>query len=266
MVSKPFVIEHDLISFLIGGGNHPGATCLQVVIDGQVVASATGDNTETLKPRTLDVSEWKGENARLAIVDSHSGGWGHVLVDNIVFTNNPSYFIDLRVNSLPDFGTMTLSAIGNDSISAMAGEADVSTPDLMKLSDGSEARIAVGADRLLTGAVAGKMSLKPGEKKHITFLITWHFPNINRSFGHQRYYATRFDDASAVADHVTENLQELSQATRTWRSTWYDSTLPYWFLSRTFLNTSSLATSTSYLKVRIGRRYQGFGRKGSHWR
>ena len=60
-----------------------------------------------------------------------------------------------------------------------------------------------------------------------------------------RYYAKRFENAAAVSDCVIRNFDELAGATRLWRDTWYDSTLPYWFLDRTFLNASILASSTS---------------------
>jgi non-lysosomal glucosylceramidase len=101
----------------------------------------------------------------------------------------------------------------------------------------------------ITGALARKLSLEPGQQATTTFVVAWHFPNIlhlGLKDIEGRQYGKRFASALAVAEHVAANFAELVRQTRLWRDTWYDSTLPYWFLDRTFANTSTLATSTAY--------------------
>ena len=85
--SKPFRIERRYISFLIGGGARAGQTCMDLLVEGKVVRSATGKDLERLERVSWDVGRHAGREARLRIVDHASGGWGHVNVDDIVFTD-----------------------------------------------------------------------------------------------------------------------------------------------------------------------------------
>ena len=48
------------------------------------VRSATGDNSEELAPASWDVTEFSGKSAAIQIVDTATGGFGHILVDQIV--------------------------------------------------------------------------------------------------------------------------------------------------------------------------------------
>jgi len=87
--SKPFTIERRYINFLIGGG-HAGQTCMNLLVDGKVVRTATGKDLERLEPACWDVAPLLGKQAQLQIVDDASGGWGHINVDEILFSDEPN--------------------------------------------------------------------------------------------------------------------------------------------------------------------------------
>jgi fructan beta-fructosidase len=88
-ISSPtFTIEHSAINFLISGGAHANVTAIQLLIDGEVVRSASGDNTMQMKWVGWDVSEFAGRAAQIQIVDDYTAGdAGFLNVDHIVFSN-----------------------------------------------------------------------------------------------------------------------------------------------------------------------------------
>jgi fructan beta-fructosidase len=106
MTSAPFTIAHTHINFLIGGGNHPGRAEIRLLVEGEPVASATGRNEERLRWTSWEVGQYLGRSARLEIVDSVQGGWGHINIDHVYFANQA--VIDDRPEALwadwgPDF-------------------------------------------------------------------------------------------------------------------------------------------------------------------
>ncbi|KAI1154132.1 exoinulinase [Nemania diffusa] len=86
LTSPPFTINDTRINFLIGGGNAPGVQCLNLRVQGQVVRTQTGADAETLVPKSWDVTDLMGQTAVIEIVDQSTGGWGHILVDEISFS------------------------------------------------------------------------------------------------------------------------------------------------------------------------------------
>lgn len=91
--SPPFRIDRKYLTFHIGGGGWQGATCLNLIVDGQTVRTATGPNiepggSERLAPAAWDVSEFAGREAKLIIIDNHQESWGHLNVDQIVLTDD----------------------------------------------------------------------------------------------------------------------------------------------------------------------------------
>lgn len=89
MTSTNFTINRDYIHFLIGGGNHPAQTCINLVIGGSTVITETGENSEHLEWARWDVSAYAGQTAHIEIIDTATGGWGHVLIDQVFQSDNP---------------------------------------------------------------------------------------------------------------------------------------------------------------------------------
>jgi fructan beta-fructosidase len=90
LTSPSFTIQRDYIAYGIGGGDYERVTCLNLLVDGAVVKSATGRTTDTLQQGSWDVTAWNGRTAQIQIVDSSAGDtWGHVIVDRLVQTDVP---------------------------------------------------------------------------------------------------------------------------------------------------------------------------------
>jgi non-lysosomal glucosylceramidase len=228
LTSVPFVIARNFVTFWIGGGSHKGTTCLNLCIDGKVQRTATGHDDNRMTKQTFDVREFKGKKAVLEIVDDQKGPWGNIGVGRITFSDRRS--APVSFTDLPDYGTMGLALLG--------------PPAEYFNGEGSKS-----ASEKFVGEIGRSMKLKPGQSATVTFVLSWCFPNLvlNGVKGsHGRHYATRFASAAAMATYVAKNMDRLYAQTKLWRDTWYDSTLPYWFLDRTFLNASILATSTAF--------------------
>jgi uncharacterized protein (DUF608 family) len=106
--------------------------------------------------------------------------------------------------------------------------------------------------------LSDSFSLNPGEEKEVTFILSWYFPHLNLQEESPKkevliieeiedlklHYYKRFKSADGVADYICNNFDELANGTRLWNKTWYDSTLPYWLLDRSFIALNCMASST----------------------
>ena len=227
LTSRKFKLERHFLRLWVGGGDHAGRTCVNLLVDGKVVRSVTGRRNNQMALQSLDVRDWEDKEGVLEIVDAQPGEWGNIGVGRITLSDQPAEAPSLE--GLSDHGSMGLALLGKP--------ADLCTDAL-----------TAALEAKLTGFIGRKFSLEPGVSATVDFVLTWYFPNLRKSGvpDNGRWYASQFASALEVAAYVTKNFTRLTEHTKLWLDTWYDSTLPYWFLDRTQLNTSILATSTCY--------------------
>ncbi|MEH6549153.1 MAG: GH116 family glycosyl-hydrolase [Pseudomonadales bacterium] len=131
---------------------------------------------------------------------------------------------EILIQGLPDFGSFSMMCLDSNSKVSIDSKLSILTKDL---------------------------TLNPGETKAVTFVVSWFFPNQKAlaKDEHQdikRWYASKYHDAKAVALDIASSVDQLTQLTRLWRDTWYDSTLPHWLLERAIIPTNALQTNTAY--------------------
>ena len=88
LLSPEFQISRKYLNAKIGGGHIPGKVSLNLIIGDKIIDSVTGDRRDRLKWKTIDMSDHRGEMAKIQILDSETGGWGHILVDQILQSNS----------------------------------------------------------------------------------------------------------------------------------------------------------------------------------
>ncbi len=224
LTSPSFTVDRDFINFKIGGGNRTGMTCINLLVGGKVVRTATGLNSERLEWESWHVAEFAGKPATIEIVDEATGGWGHINIDQITHSDRPPTVRDLAarhgdVNR--DTGSLAIAVFDPTS----------------GASDHLHATVALG----MGDVSADKISVDPGASRKFVFVLGWHFPHHTNG----RNYANFFADAGAVAQYVVRNHERLAGDTKRWRDTFYDSTLPYWLLDRLHSTVGNLATGTT---------------------
>lgn len=158
---------------------------------------------------------------------------------------------DANLSNASDHGSMCFTYHGNGGKANPALDPwPVETVDFNQ----SKAETAkVDGNEKLVGGISVSQMLAPGKTMQADYSISWHFNNVNPKLkklvkdAEQGYhYASRFMDGRAVSDFIKTNFNELTTVTELWSNTWNSSTLPHWFLERTFLNIGTLATANTY--------------------
>ena len=86
LTSRPFLLNHPYLSFLIGGGDSPQTRVEFVDQSTQTILhTERGKNSDTMERRVIDTQGWLGKSIYVRIVDESREGWGHIQFDDLRF-------------------------------------------------------------------------------------------------------------------------------------------------------------------------------------
>ena len=79
----PMKAEGDFLSFRMAGGYDPARLRVELRSEGAVLETWTGWNSDAFLEIVRPISELRGKLFTLAVVDEATGGWGHLLFDQV---------------------------------------------------------------------------------------------------------------------------------------------------------------------------------------
>ena len=85
--SPEFTIEKNFLSFKIAGSNQAGNTMVNLLVDGEVTYTATGNNSGRMIWTSWDISEHLGKQAQIQLVDNISETWGYICADQFFISD-----------------------------------------------------------------------------------------------------------------------------------------------------------------------------------
>jgi fructan beta-fructosidase len=85
-------------------------TSVNLIVDGEVVRSATGADSEALDWASFDLRPYAGKQARIQVVDMNTGGWGHVMADQFTAADKPAKSVLQRAD-WTDYGKDYYAAV-----------------------------------------------------------------------------------------------------------------------------------------------------------
>ncbi|MDP4645086.1 MAG: GH116 family glycosyl-hydrolase [Opitutales bacterium] len=231
------------------------------------VMSYTVTNTST-ESVAVDLGGWL-QNATCPYLDANAQGKRR---NSFVQSNNQASILStIEGKGLEEkhgYGSMTLSLLHKKDETDLQVTAVTSLDGAQgpagfvdQANSGEKQTLAEKAlSEPLVGGLFAHFNLAPGASKTVDFAITWFFPkyaeidakplpgsrqgsqHIFR--GRKRIYSNYFNSAEEVAEYLTSDNKRVLEGTLAWNQTWYDSTLPYWLLDRTFIGLDCIATQT----------------------
>lgn len=111
----------------------------------------------------------------------------------------------------------------------------------------------------LNAGLTSRLTLKKGESRQITYILSWYFPNRPLSYKGSEWnkplppntpaignmYANWYNSSLDVARQLAANLPRLEKETFAFHDAYYEqTTLPYWLVQRILMPVSTLATET----------------------